>query len=499
MAENAFKYNLSQTDAGRGLVGCNAYLDTATARGCVDSAAGRYWGYATLTAECVDDYTKVTELTVYVDAQLLGATPAEARAACPWPEILEGSPGYDGNFTFIQAAGSGAAPGPAAGPGPAPAPGVQAALQCFSDASVEYLDANDGKDFATASHVWNKRMEGTRPAAVAYPADEADVQATVRCLAAAGVRAVPRSGGHSYEGLSVQEGAVTVDLARLSAVTVAADAAMVTVGAGTRLGPMYYQIFSQAPGKTVPGGTCPAVGVGGLITGGGIGFLARKHGLTCDQLVSLRMVTVSGDVVEASAEENADLLWASCGGGGGNFGIITQYTLKLVELPDTVLKFEVTVPRYGPKFMTYLQEVGGAAPPELALVAFPGGGDGADTARVLGMYLGPRVELDGALAAAGLDAEALAARNLTATVGRAKEMLFQDFVVSEACESILVCLIVFPLPTEWTLSFLQSWNPWPPPRTFSTLMASPRAASTSPTSRCTSRPAICSPKTLSAP
>ncbi len=107
----------------------------------------------------------------------------------------------------------------------------------------------------------------------------------------------------------------------------------------------------------------------------------------------------------------------------------------MVDLPETIVRFEMAVKKNGPRFMTHLQKVGGGAPPDLALVAFPGGGDGgADSATIVGMFLGTQGNLTTALTAAGLGTEALAAQNLSATVNPIKTMPFQDFVVSEACE-----------------------------------------------------------------
>lgn len=92
---------------------------------------------------------------------------------------------------------------------------------------------------------------------------------------------------------------------------------------------------------TVPAGTCPTVGISGLSAAGGFGRLSRLYGLTCDNILELKVVTAAGDVVTASQSENADLLWACKGGGGGNFGAVVELTAKLhpVDMPFTEITY----------------------------------------------------------------------------------------------------------------------------------------------------------------
>ncbi|HEX7306606.1 FAD-dependent oxidoreductase [Lentzea sp.] len=192
-----------------------------------------------------------------------------------------------------------------------------------------------GDDFAYRGFnpVWDSR----RPAAVARVASAADVQACVE----AARRRVPvaaRSGGHSYAGYSTPENGLQIDLRDLAGIEVL-PGDRVRIGAGAPLGEVSRVL--AASGRCLPTGTCPSVGVAGLTLGGGIGVLARKYGLTCDPLVSAQVVTADGRLVTASADEEPDLFWALRGGGGGNFGIVTEFVFSTVPAPEvTVFSLE---------------------------------------------------------------------------------------------------------------------------------------------------------------
>src|SRR5439155_12607662 len=122
-----------------------------------------------------------------------------------------------------------------------------------------------------------------------------------------------RSGGHSYAGYCVPEGGLVADLARMSQVTVHPDGTA-EIGAGAKLIDIYSRL--AAAGRCLPAGSCPSVGISGLTLGGGIGVLSRKFGLTCDRMVSARLVTADAQLRTASADSEPDLFWALRGGGG---------------------------------------------------------------------------------------------------------------------------------------------------------------------------------------
>jgi FAD/FMN-containing dehydrogenase len=185
--------------------------------------------------------------------------------------------------------------------------------------------------YDTARVAFNTLFDGRTPAAVAGCAGAADVQACVEVARDAGVPLAARSGGHSYVGYSVPDGGLVADLGRMSGVDVAPDGT-VEIGAGARLADVYAALAGA--GRCLPAGTGPGVGIAGLALGGGIGVLARKFGLTCDRLVSARVVTADGVLRTVSAEREPELFWALRGGGGGNFGIVTSFTFATEPAPD---------------------------------------------------------------------------------------------------------------------------------------------------------------------
>jgi FAD/FMN-containing dehydrogenase len=191
------------------------------------------------------------------------------------------------------------------------------------------LPGEDGFTYQGFNPVWDSR----KPAAVARCASGADVQACVE----AARRRVPlaaRSGGHSYAGYSTPENGLQIDLKELAAVEVL-PGDQVRVGAGAVLGDVSRVL--AASGRCLPTGTCPTVGVAGLALGGGIGVLARQHGLTCDHLVSATAVTADGRLVTTSAQQEPDLFWALRGGGGGNFAIVTEFVFATVPAPQVTV------------------------------------------------------------------------------------------------------------------------------------------------------------------
>ncbi|KAJ1554265.1 hypothetical protein HK096_004344, partial [Nowakowskiella sp. JEL0078] len=185
----------------------------------------------------------------------------------------------------------------------------------------------------------NQRFaQATPPAAIIYPKSASDVQNAVACVSAAGYSLRVRSGGHSYEGLSSisPNPFIIIDLRDLSSVSVDVTAATAVVGAGATLGELYYYVNQASSTLAFPAGVCPTVGLGGLISGGGWGVLGRKYGLSIDHVLSIQFVTAKGVLLSCSSSSNPDLFWALRGGGGGNFGIVVQYTLGLVSVPSTV-------------------------------------------------------------------------------------------------------------------------------------------------------------------
>ncbi|MBN8993946.1 MAG: FAD-binding oxidoreductase [Rhizobiales bacterium] len=155
------------------------------------------------------------------------------------------------------------------------------------------------------------------PAGVAQMVDwvrENDLPFAVRC------------GGHSYEGFS-QSASVVIDVRPMAAARVDRAARVLTIGAGASLGAAYQAVARQ--GLAFAAGSCPTVGISGHTLGGGYGLLARPLGLTADNLLGLTLVDAHGRMVEVDAAREPDLFWACRGGGGGSFGIATEFRFKL--------------------------------------------------------------------------------------------------------------------------------------------------------------------------
>ncbi|HEY6069142.1 MAG TPA: FAD-binding oxidoreductase [Gaiellaceae bacterium] len=194
--------------------------------------------------------------------------------------------------------------------------------------------------YDTARRLYSPRYDGVRPGAVVFCASAQDVWRTVRWARRHGIRVVPRCGGHSYAGYSTCLG-VVVDVTRMNGVTVDAAARTATVGAGALLIDVNQALSLQ--GVAIPAGSCPTVGIAGLTLGGGHGFSGRAWGLACDSLVSLVIVTASGQALLASKTQHPDLFWACRGGGAGQFGIVTGF--KFATRPaSNVVTYRATWP-----------------------------------------------------------------------------------------------------------------------------------------------------------
>ena len=175
----------------------------------------------------------------------------------------------------------------------------------------------------------NGRYADTVPQVVVQVAGDEDVATCLEWCGEHGLPVAVRGGGHNYAGLSTTTGLV-LDLSRLSSVRVGPDGVMTVGGAATNAD----MLEATRGGEwLLPGGTCLSVGVGGLVLGGGIGYHSRWAGLTSDHLRSARVVTATGNVVTASADENPDLFWALRGGTGGTFGVCTEFEFEAQRVP----------------------------------------------------------------------------------------------------------------------------------------------------------------------
>jgi FAD/FMN-containing dehydrogenase len=172
-----------------------------------------------------------------------------------------------------------------------------------------------------------------RPAVIARCLGPGDVATAFDFARVNGLEVAVRGGGHNPAGHCVVEGGLVIDLSLMRRVEVDGDNRIAHAGGGSTW--LDFDSATQSFGLVTPGGVVGSTGVGGLTLGGGIGHLTAQHGLTCDNLVGAEVVTPAGAVVQASSDENAELLWA-LRGGGGNFGVATRLDFRLHPLDGVV-------------------------------------------------------------------------------------------------------------------------------------------------------------------
>lgn len=266
------------------------------------------------------------------------------------------------------------------------------------------IHPNDpGYDEARA--VFNAMID-RRPALIARCATAADVGAVIRLCTERGLPLTVYGGGHSVTGSAVADGAVCVDLRGMKGIAVDAEERIVRAEGGLTWGEL--DAATQEHGLAVTGGRVSTTGIGGLSLGSGSGWLERRFGFTCDNLVKAEVVTAAGELVVASADENPDLFWA-IRGGGGNFGVVTAFHLRLHPIGPLLMggmllypapMAEAVVRNWRDVMLTAPDEVNSAlafitAPPE-EFVPEPARGQ-----PMLGMvlsYNGPIEEAEAALA-----------------------------------------------------------------------------------------------------
>ncbi len=236
----------------------------------------------------------------------------------------------------------------------------------MEDAFGGELLADGDAGYEAARRVWNGMVD-RRPALIARCAGDRDVVLALNAAREQGLAVAVRGGGHNVAGNGVCDGGVVIDLSALKAIEVDPEKRVARVGPGVLLGEL--DRATQAYGLATPTGNVSMTGVAGLTLGGGLGWIARKHGPACDNLLAAEVVTADGGCVRASAEENPDLLWG-LRGGGGNFGVVTSFEYRLHPVGPQVLAGGVLHAfADAPELFRFLREFVADAPDELSVTA----------------------------------------------------------------------------------------------------------------------------------
>lgn len=191
----------------------------------------------------------------------------------------------------------------------------------------------DDLQYETARGIWNG-MVARRPGLIARCADVGDVQAAVRTASAVSLLTAVRCGGHSLAGFSTCDDGMVIDLSNLRQAAVDSNARRCRFAGGCLLGTV--DAATQKDGLAFPAGVVSHTGASGLVLGGGFGWLTRLHGLSSDNVEGFTLVTADGSLIRANSKENGDLFWA-LRGGGGNFGVVTEFEVRLHPVSSVLL------------------------------------------------------------------------------------------------------------------------------------------------------------------
>jgi FAD/FMN-containing dehydrogenase len=238
-----------------------------------------------------------------------------------------------------------------------------AALDAFGASLRGRLIRPGDASYDEARAVWNGMID-RRPAAIAQCAGTADVIHAVNFARGHGMLVSVRGGGHNVAGSAIVDGGLVIDLSKMRAVRV--DPARQTVRAegGVTIGDLDHE--TTAFGLAVPLGVVTETGIAGLTLGGGLGWLRRKYGLSCDNLIAADVVTADGRLVHTGESENPDLLWG-LRGGGGNFGIVTSFEFRAHPIPPELYVAFVIHPADGaPGALRFYREWAADAPDEVS-------------------------------------------------------------------------------------------------------------------------------------
>lgn len=219
--------------------------------------------------------------------------------------------------------------------------------------------------YDAARRIWNASID-RYPGLILRCLGTADVVEAVKFAVENHLLVAVRGGGHNVAGRALCDNGLVIDLSAMRGVTVDPQARIVRVQGGALLGDLDRE--THLHGLAVPSGVVSKTGIAGLTLGGGVGWLVRKHGLSCDNVISFEVVTAKGEVLIASADEHPDLFWA-LRGGGGNFGVVTNFTFRATPL-STILGGLLVHPREkAGDVLRFYREFMAGAPEELTVYA----------------------------------------------------------------------------------------------------------------------------------
>jgi len=198
----------------------------------------------------------------------------------------------------------------------------------------------DDPDYDQERQVWNGYID-KYPALIAQCSGTADVIDAVKFARKNDIEVSVRGGGHNVAGTALCDDGMMIDLSKMRGIDVDPTQKLARVEGGATWGDLDRE--TQVFGLAAPGGVVSTTGVAGLTLGGGLGWMRKKHGLSCDNLDSIEIVTADGKLLTASKTENEDLFWA-LHGGGGNFGIVTSFEFHLHEVGPTVMMCAIMYP-----------------------------------------------------------------------------------------------------------------------------------------------------------
>lgn len=312
---------------------------------------------------------------------------------------------------------------------------------------------------------FNARYDAVTAEAIVRCASEGDVAETIAFIRRHDLDSAARSGGHCFAGRSTTTG-VVIDVSLIRAVTVTDG--VIPVGAGAVLGEVYSATIPH--GCTIPGGTCPSVGVAGLTLGGGLGILGRTYGLTSDRLVGARIVLADGRTLACDEHHDAALFWALRGGGTGSFGVVTELTFDPVPTPATT-NIRLVWPSHAASVLaTAWMQWSPGAPDALSASLLMSAGPDPDeepTIEVVGTLLQVGLDarglVDGLVASAGSDPSSVVIEDLSyedsvrSWAARAGEQLDEPRATATARAIHLVKSEFFaePLPLEATSALVE--------------------------------------------